>query len=308
MVDEIPSINDLLDIYENDPDWSELQNIYNELTNIVYKCLIELHPFLIQDTKFLPDDRHYILLYLFRSKRIFNSILLLLIYKSYAEAKMLQRAFFENIVDTKIFMRVGSRARNKRKIKLYCLLNEKRRYDLYIEDYNDSKKKYGKIITSVTIAKMNEKLRNEINEKLKHFKTSELSEMQVKLEKGKSWHGLNTKGAFKICKMKHLYEDYNLACTFVHIRDWPPSGLLKSKDTREIERAIQYEFNTILSLLANHLDDFEKYCPTTFSDGVAEKIKELIKKLNIFKDNLAKDILQEEFAELSEIIILSDEE
>lgn len=151
MIDEIPSINDLLDTHEENPNWIELQSIYNELTDIVYKCLVELHPFLIQNTKFLPDDRHYILLYLFRTKRIFNSIALLLIYECYAEAKMLQRAFLENIVDTKLFMKEGTRVRNKRKIKLYHLLNEKRRYELYMEDYQRSKKEYGKIITSVAI-------------------------------------------------------------------------------------------------------------------------------------------------------------
>jgi hypothetical protein len=240
MIGEIPNINDLLDSYEEDPDWNELKSIYNELTDIVYKCLVELHPFLIQNNKFLPDDRHYILLYLFRTKRIFNSILLLLIYECYAEAKMLQRALLENIVDTKLFIKEGRRARNKRKIRLSHLLNEKRRYELYIEDYKESKEKFGKVITSVAIAKMNERLEQRINEGLKNFEEPEISEMQDKVNRGLSWHGFKPKGAFKRCGMKDLYEDYNMACTFVHIRDWPfPSGLLKSNDTREIEIAIQ---------------------------------------------------------------------
>jgi len=45
MIDEIPNINDLLDSYGEDPDWNGLKSIYNELTDIVYKCLVELHPF-----------------------------------------------------------------------------------------------------------------------------------------------------------------------------------------------------------------------------------------------------------------------
>ncbi len=308
MVSEIPSIKDLLYTYEDDADWSELQSIYNELTNIVLKYLVELHPFLFQNTDFLPDNRHYILLYLFRTKRIFNSILLLLIYECYAEAKMLQRSFFENIVDTKMFMGEGSRARNKRKIKLYDLLTEKRRYELYIEDYHESKKKYGKIITSVGIVKMNERLRQRISEELSKFDKSEVSKMQDKLDKGLSWHGLKPKSAFKRCGMKHIYENYNFACTFLHVRDWPPSGLFKSNDAKEIDRAIQSEFSDILSLLANYLEDFAEYCPKTFSDGVAEKIKKSIIKLNNLRDNLAKDIIQEEYAEFREVIILSDEE
>jgi hypothetical protein len=309
MIDEIPTINDLLDIYEEDPDWNELKSIYNELTDIVYKCLVELHPFLIHKNFFLPDDRHYILLYLFRSKRIFNSILLLLIYECYAEAKMLQRALLENVVDTKLFMKMGRRARNKRKVKLYHLLNEKRRLGLYMEDYRKSKEKYGKVITSVAIAKMNFELEEKINEGLNNFSKSEISEMELKVNKGESWHGYKPKGAFKKCGMKVEYEDYNMSCTFVHVRDWPfPSGLLKSKDTREIEIAIQSEFNTILTWLASHLEDFVQYCPDTFSDGVAEKIKELIRNLNNFKNKLAKNVMEEEYAELSQIIIISDEE
>jgi hypothetical protein len=310
MIVEIPNINDLLDSYQEDPDWNELKSIYNELTDIVYNCLVELHPFLIQNNKFLPDDRHYILLYLFRTKRIFNSILLLLIYECYAEAKMLQRALLENIVDTKLFIKEGKRgARNKRKIRLCHLLNEKRRYELYLEDYNESKKKYKKVITSVAIAKMNERLEQRINQGLNKFDELEISEMQDKVNRGLSWHGFKPKGAFKRCGMKDLYEDYNMACTFVHIRDWPfPSGLLKSNDTREIEIAIQSEFNTILTWLANHLEDFVRYCPDAFSDGVVEKIKELINKLNDFKKNLAKNLMEEEYAELSKIIMISEEE
>lgn len=121
MIDEIPNINDLLDIYEDDPEWNVLQSIFNKLYNIVVKCLVELTPFLVQETKFLPDDRHYILLYLFRTKRIFESIILLLIYGRYAEAKILERSFLENIVDTKLFLQSGTKLRNKRKIKLYII-------------------------------------------------------------------------------------------------------------------------------------------------------------------------------------------
>ncbi|MGA8571541.1 MAG: DUF5677 domain-containing protein [Desulfobaccales bacterium] len=305
---EIPSINDLLDIYEGDPDWSELQSIYNKLTDIVHKCLVELHPFLIKNTSFLPDDRHYILLYLFRTKRIFNSIVLLLIYECYAEAKMLQRAFLENIVDTKLFIKVGRRARNKRKIKLYHLLNEKRRYELYMEDYRESKEKYGKIVTSVAIAKMNEKLEQRINEGFKYFEESEITEMELKVNKGLSWHGFKPKGAFKRCGMKHEYEDYNMACTFVHIRDWPfPSGLVTGNDS-ERKTAIQSEFNTTLGLLASHLEDFVQYCPNTFSDRVDDKIKKLLTNIDKLQNNLAKNMLKEEYTELGEFIIIPDEE
>lgn len=156
---------------------------------------------------------------------------------------------------------------------------------------------------------MNERLEQRINEGLKSFEELEISEMQDKVKKGLPWHGFKTKGAFKRCGMKDLYEDYNKACTFVHIRDWPfPSGLLKSNDTREIEIAIQSEFNTILTWLAGHLEDFNQYCPDTLSDGIAEKIKELIINLNNFKNNLVKSAMEDEYAELSQIVILTDEE
>jgi hypothetical protein len=312
MIDEIPNINDLLDTYEEDPDWNELISIYNELTDIVYKCFVELHPFLFQDNKFLPDDRHYILLYLFRSKRIFNSILLLLIYECYAEAQMLKRALLENVVDTKLFMKVGTRARNKRKVKLYHLLNEKRRLGLYKEDYRESKEKYGKFITSVAIAKMNFELEEKINEGLKNFSKSEISEMELKVNRGESWHGHKPKGAFKKCGMKVEYEDYNMSCTFLHVRDWPfPSGLLKSKDTREIDIAIQLEFNKILTWLVDHLQDYMQYCPNTLSDEVVENMIKYKEKLCKLINNYYQEEGPEkysEFSELVEVIKISDDE
>jgi len=312
MLFEIPSIDDLLDIYEDNPEWNELQSIYNELKSIVCKCLVELHPFLFQDTKFLPDDRHYILLYLFRSKRIFNSILLLLIYECYAEAKMLQRAFLENIVDTKLFMKVGKRARNKRKIKLYHILNEKRRLELYMKDFQESKEKYGKVITSVGIAKMNAELENKINEGLKIFSESEISKMEDKVNKAESWHGYKSEGAFKQCGMKLEYEDYNFSCTFLHVRDWPfPSGLLKSRDSRKNDIAIQLEFNKILTWLADHLEDFSQDCPNTFPDEVIENITKIKENLHKLTENVLKEEYPgkySEFSELIELIEISDDE
>lgn len=288
MIDEIPAINDLLDIYEDDPEWNVLQTIFNELHDIVVKCLVELTPFLVQETKFLPDDRHYILLYLFRTKRIFESIILLLIYKRYAEAKILERSFLENIVDTKIFLQSGTILRNKRKIKLYHLLNEKRRYELYIEDYNRSKEEHGFIITSVAIKKMNETLEQTISEGLKRFKGAEISKMESKVKTGSSWHGCKPKEAFKRCGMENEYEDYNMACTFVHIRDWPfPAGLLPVED---IESLIQFEFNSTLARLANHLNDFVQYCPNTFSDEIKQKKKQLTKNLFDLQEKLITKI------------------
>jgi len=127
MLYEVPSINNLLDIFEENPDWNELQSIFNELIDIVYNCLKELSPYIVKDTEEdIPDYRHYLLLYLFRTKRIFESILLLLIFERYAEAKMLQRALLENIVDTRMFLKEGRRGRNIRKIKLYNLINEQK--------------------------------------------------------------------------------------------------------------------------------------------------------------------------------------
>ena len=113
MLYEIPSINDLLDIYEDNHEWKELQDIFNEVIDIVYNCLKELTLYLLPNFhEDIPDYNHYLLLFLFRTKRIIESILLLLIYECYAEAKMLQRALLENIVDTKMFLKEGRRAKN----------------------------------------------------------------------------------------------------------------------------------------------------------------------------------------------------
>lgn len=155
---------------------------------------------------------------------------------------------------------------------------------------------------------MNDRLEQTINEGLKNFTKLEISKMEVRLINGLSWHGCKPKEAFKRCGMEDEYEDYNMACTFVHIRDWPfPSGLLTADD-RGRKSAIQSEFNTILGWLANHLEDFVQYCPNTLSGRRAEKIKELMININNLQNNIVKNIMKDEYAELSEFIIISDGE
>jgi hypothetical protein len=302
MIEEIPNINELIETYKDHPEWIVLQSVFNELYNILIKCLAELGPFLVQEKNFLPDDKYYILLYLFRTKRIFISIILLLIYERYAEARILQRPFLENIVDTKMFLQSGTRLSNKRKIQLYNLLNEKRRYELYMEDYKRSKKEHGVIITSVATQNINERLEKKINEGLKKFDENQIKRMDKKISSGTSWHGCKTKEAFKRSGMIDDYEDYNKSCEFLHVRDWPlPVGLLPHED---MKIGIQFEFNKIMRLLVNHLEDFVLYCPNTFSRKLI-KMKELKEKLNNQIENIFKNT--KEFPDLSEIIMLQDE-
>ena len=301
MLYETPSINDLLDIYEDNPEWNELQDIFNEVIDIVYNCLNELSPFLIQDNKrFLPDDEHYLLLYLFRTKRIFESILLLLIYERYAEAKMLQRALLENIVDTKMFLKEGRREKNKRNINLHHLFNEQRRYELYIKDYRRSQKEHGFILTTVAIQKMNERLEQAISEGFKNYSENEIANKKDNFNNGLSWHGCSTKEAFKRCGMEDEYQDYNIACAFVHIRDLPfPAGLLPVNDR---ETTLQLEFNTTLSRVASHIQDIIQFCPNTLANGADDKIQEM--KERIF--NLTKKLSIQLDPEIFQFIGISD--
>jgi hypothetical protein len=110
--------------------------------------------------------------------------------------------------------------------------------------------------------------------------------MEKNMGDGYLWHGLKTKGAFKRCKMAEEYEDYNLACELIHIRDYPfPAGLLPN-DNRET--TIQFEFNNTLGRLASHLHDFIQFCPNTFSDGIDKKLREINEKVNNLTNKLAK--------------------
>lgn len=125
--------------------------------------------------------------------------------------------------------------------------------------------------------------------------------MESKVKNGSSWHGCKPKEAFKRCGMEDEYEDYNLACSFVHIRDWPfPAGLLQVDDK---EFGLKQEFNQTLGRLANHLEDFIKYCPNTFSNEVMDIISELKKKL--FKLSLN---VMEKYPDIGAFIKIPNEE
>jgi len=133
--------------------------------------------------------------------------------------------------------------------------------------------------------KMNEKLERYINDETNKYNEREISEMKKNMKEGYLWHGCKTKGAFKKCGMADEYEDYNLACEFVHVRDYPfPAGLLPNGDR---ELTIQFEFNNTLSRLASYLEDFIQFCPNTFSNGVDEKLKEIKNKIDKLTDKIA---------------------
>ena len=88
-MDNFPNINELFEFLSDDPQWLELMQIREELYSIIYKLLNELHPYLYKFTKEdIPDYRHYLHIFLFRTTRISHSINHLHIFGLIYEATM----------------------------------------------------------------------------------------------------------------------------------------------------------------------------------------------------------------------------
>ena len=106
------------------PELKELNDIYNEVSFIVTKLIEEFRPFAFEYTiGDIPDYRHYLFIFLYRTWRIYQSISILIHYGRISEAMMLKRPFIENVVNTKIILQRKSRAKQMRKINLYEIIN-----------------------------------------------------------------------------------------------------------------------------------------------------------------------------------------
>jgi len=99
-------MENLFKFFEDDPEMRELGEILNEATFILSKLYEEFRPFAFEhEMGDIPDYRYYLFIFLSRTYRIFQSILILILHGRYCEAMMIERPFIENIVNTKFFYR-----------------------------------------------------------------------------------------------------------------------------------------------------------------------------------------------------------
>ena len=286
MHNEIPSLYELMEIYEGDRHWNEYKLINNELTTILMMCHKDLSTKILWDN-FLQDCNYYLLNYLTRSMRISASKMLLLINGIISEALMLNRPFLENIVETLLFIKRRSRARLMRRIRLYWLINEEKRISFYKEQidhfYKDGH--VGKYMNE-----HDERLENKVIDGLKEFNKEEIEKMRNKVENGHSWYGGNPKSAFKESGFFDQFDDYRQACTLLHVREENPSGHCVIPK-REKELLIKMEFCKTLEMVLRHLICYESFCSEVFNkNNIIENLMNLDKKLREIRYGIMTEI------------------
>ena len=272
----LPSIKELFELYEGDSFWNELSrscclimNTGNDLLKEMDSSLGEVALDNFSNIKF------HLHKYIYRSLRIYHSIVILSLFRQGYEASMLCRPLYENIAETRHLLK-SKRAKAINKLLLYELVNEIIRYSrTYLKDYEQSKNRFGSIITTKLIEECAEGLRNKIREGLSKYEPVEIEKMRKKIEKGLSWHGRHIKSLFKDYDMNSLAEDYDMACKLVHVREENP---YLHDDTIILPHL--YEASV---LLLDHIINFENLCKRTITaelkDNILNKKKELQKMM-----------------------------
>ena len=280
-MDEFPSIFDLLELLEDDNSWNEIGKSYLFIGEIIGKCIKELFPKSKieknNERRDIDDYKFFAGRYLLRSFRIFRSIVLLSIYHFVFEAEMLSRPLLENIAETKYFLK-SRRARSIRKIKLYELINDKRRYEsTYGKDLDKFTDQNGPVFLSKFIIESGESLMKKIEKGLLNYGDEEVIKMEDKIVNNLSWHGLHRKLLFKRVNMEDKLEQYEASCTLLHIREERPFIFGNDNEFYAKSRIIGD-----LLLMLEHIKDFIKLCPATFNS--LETINDLEKVIrNIHK-------------------------
>jgi hypothetical protein len=273
-MNELPSMNELFELIEDNHIWKKIKNSYFIITSIIADCIRELirkaDNQQEQIKKDIDDYKYYARRYLIRSARIYRSMVLLFLYNYHYEAAMIKRPFLENIAETKYFLKNRHRAKAIGKIKLYELINEMKRFDsTYLKDLFKTDKN-GYVITSKYFYNSGKELLNKINEELLNYKCEEVDAMLNKINKNYSWHGLHRKSLFtdKNVEMGEYIGDYDVASQVLHVRENNPCAIIK--DEGSYINLIQ-----ISLLLLEHLKDYKNICNETL--GSEEKISKLDK-------------------------------
>lgn len=287
-MDEFPTIGRLFEFLSDDPQWYELGQIHEKIYSIIDNLLDEMRPYLYKYQKEdIPDYRHYLFLFLYRTLRISHSINYLYIYGLINEAIMLERPLMENIVNTKTFIKSRSRAKSMRKIRLFELVNEKKSYSYRIKDVQIHDQKFGMVTAYIQEADKNQKERFEKG--LQRYTQKEIEKAEKNIfEHNLGWHGEKTVNAFKICDMESdYYLTYTTACSLLHVREPNPFGFL---DHKERELMSKLSMSSMLGKIISHLKDFERICLDTFKKSdLNETINELEMRNSLLHINLCKE-------------------
>ena len=261
MLDEFSNINDAFKFFRDDPELKEFGEIINEATFILSKLNEDFRPFAFEhEMGDIPDYRHYLIIFIDRTWRIFQSILLLILHGRFCEAMMLERPFIENIVNTKIFLQRRSRARTLRKIRLYEIIND----DLYCEflkkDLDEDIESEGFTFSS-NIGVLKD-MKEEVNKDKKKYHAQEIDKMKTAILEGKrnSWHGEKTKNALDIANMRQHSQTYDLACMLLHVRE--PNPYFCEERNNVVDKP--FMLNGIIMTLFDHSSDYEIICKNTF--------------------------------------------
>lgn len=288
MHEEIPSLNELMELYGDDHHWNEYISVNNELGSICVMCHKNLSGKIVWKN-YLQDYNYYLLIFLTRLMRISLSKKLLLIYERVSEAFMLNRPLLENLAETILFSQRRSRARLMRKMKLYWIINDEKSTDFYKELDMNFWNLVGYAIKYVK--EHDEALRNKVEDELKEFTKEEIEKMRKRVENGHSWYGENPKKAFKECELfDNWFGDYRQACALLHVRERNPFDLT-NVSKKEKELFIKMEFSKTLELVLFHLKYYENFCSEVFNrNDVSQNLKNLNEKIKIIQRDLMKEI------------------
>ncbi len=287
-MDEFPSMADLFDFLSNgDDSWGELERAYFYISELVGKCMGELYkkPDIknIEKTHDIADYKYYTGRFLFRSFRIYKSIVLLSIYDQWLEAQMISRSLLDNIAEAKYFIN-NHRGKSIKLIKLYEFsLNTKKDYEsIHSQDVKNVNKN-GYIILSKCSIDYKERLRQEVAEGLSKYSEVEVMKMKENIKYNRSWHGLSRHKLYMDVGMQDCYRDYKDSCKIVHIAEENPFAILNDKT--EFASKGRTCGNSMYML--RHMRDFNKLCPITFTS------LEVINALNGIGKSLEKLFVEE---------------
>jgi hypothetical protein len=252
-------IDSLFEIDEEDLELKELGGIFNEAIFILDKLIEDFKPFAFeQETVDIPDYRHYLFIFLARTKRIILSISILALYNRICEVFMLERAFIENIVNTKIFLTRKKRGKVLRKIRLYEIINDDLYCNFLKHDLDDEIESRG--FTFASNIDVLKNLEEDVEKDLSRYNDHEVEKMKRSILNGIGWHGKKMKEALVISSMKDHSQTYDLSCMLLHVRE--PNPLFCHDNELSIDKSLM--LNQLLMTLFEHINDFRTICNNVF--------------------------------------------
>jgi hypothetical protein len=252
-------INRLFEVDEEDLELKELGGIFNEAMFIIDKLIEDFRPFAFEHTTGdIPDYRHYLFIFLARTRRIFLSMSILTLYSRICEVYMLERAFIENIVNTKIFLARKKRGKALRKIRLYEIINDDLYCNFLKNDLDDEIER--RAFTFASNMEILNNLEADVKYDLSRYNDREVDKMKRSILNNIGWHGKKMQEALVISNMKDYSQAYDLSCMLLHVRE--PNPLFCHDKELIIDKSLM--LNNLLMILLEHIDDFRTICNNIF--------------------------------------------